>query len=327
MQYNNHLNKHSTGCQLCQKGKWLCIFITYKCSADCAFCPAPLSNDTIQSAFGNTKEQVLQYLKTTSFKGISYSGGDPFLVYDRMLEWQQYFYKHLPHYYYWVYTNGLTTNPYKLEKLANTGVNEIRFNIAATSYLNNNVWKQIKLARKYFKYVSIEIPSIKAHQPKLIKALKQANSMGIDFLNLHDYIVSENNPSKAQEPIKEFTLNFTDELYYVPSSILNTQEIISHCEKEAYAFKINHCSMQQKEEQMLQRRLNTGQIFLNSDIDIHKDNGTVVNYFRFPSALSNENISTILFMQPEKHHTYLISKLEAEHTLELNNKLLGFLIW
>ena len=146
---------YSRGCQLCQQGKWLCIFLTYKCSADCHFCPAPFKDDHIYSVFGKGKNENLEYLKMADFEGISFSGGDPFMVYDRLLDWLVFFKKHLPAYYYWVYTNGLAVDKNRLEKLAKTGMNEIRFNIAATGYLSPEIWGKIKIARKYFPFVTV----------------------------------------------------------------------------------------------------------------------------------------------------------------------------
>lgn len=315
MHYKNNNNKFSTGCQLCQKGQWLCIFITYKCTAGCKFCPAPQSNDTINSAFGSNKEQVLQYLQKSSIKGLSYSGGDPFLVFDRMLEWQQYFFNHFPKIYYWVYTNGLQCNADMFKKLTSSGVSEIRFNIAASGYLNTKVWKQIELARKHFKFVGVEIPSILAHQTKLLKALKMANATKIDYLNLHDYIITDKEASTITEPTKEYTLNFTNELRYAPLSKINTREIISRCKYNGYGFTINHCSMQQKEKQMLQRRLKTGKLFQNTEYDSIQPDGTIVNYFKFPKWFTKDQISEVLFMQPKKQNAYIIPKNILEKTL------------
>ena len=141
----------SRGCQLCQQGKWLCIFLTYKCNSGCHFCPAPHKDDHVHSAFGNQKEEILSYLIENNFEGISFSGGDPFVVFDRLLEWLIFFKERLPDYYYWVYTNGLAVDRNKLEQLATEGMKEIRFNIAATEYLSPYIWEKIKIARQLFR--------------------------------------------------------------------------------------------------------------------------------------------------------------------------------
>lgn len=281
----NTTNQFSKGCQLCQQGKWLCIFITYKCNARCHFCPAPFKNDRIQSAFGNNKEEILSYLLQNDFGGISFSGGDPFVVFDRLMEWFTYFKKSLPDYYYWVYTNGLDADERKLEQLSAEGMNEIRFNIAATGYVSAKIWKQIKIAKKLFPYVSVEIPSIKHDYNLLEVALENLNDIGVDYLNLHDYILSESDTNSSNEPYGMFTLNKINQLKYAPSSIKNTEKIINLALEGKYNFYVNHCSMQKKEIQMIKRMQHMGKVFNDPDYDIVLEDGTICNYYRIPNKL------------------------------------------
>lgn len=316
---NTDFSQFSKGCQLCQQGKWLCIFLTYKCTANCHFCPAPLKNDEIHSAFGNQKEQILKYLKENNFEGISFSGGDPFLVFDRMFEWLTFFKSELPeNYYFWVYTNGLAVNKDKLKQLADAGMDEIRFNIAATNYLSVKIWEQIKIARKYFSFVSIEIPSIKNDYFKLIKALNSIEQYGIDFLNLHDYIVSETEIKQTKEPHEEFLLNKTNVLNFAISTTKNTYKILKYSKSNRYSFKINHCSMQQKEKQMLQRRLKMGSVFNNPELDIGIDAGLICNYYKFPNWFNNKNIEKVLLgLEPKyKKESFIISKNEINNWIQ-----------
>ncbi len=313
---NNNFSKLSQGCKLCQQGKWLCIFITYKCTAGCDFCPAPFTDDKIHSGFGDNKEQILEYLKKNEFDGISFSGGDPFLVYDRMLEWLKYFKKHLPHYYYWVYTNGLAVNETKLKTLANNGMDEIRFNIAATNYLSLKVWEQIKLARKHFSHVAIEIPSIKNDFEKLCEALKKANEIGIDYLNLHDYIISEKEMHQTSGRVNNFLLNKTTILKYAESSIGNTFEVKKHSKSNRFNFGINHCSMQQKEEQMLQRRLKMGAIFNDPLYDFELDEGLICNFYRFPYWFKDITIKQVLLEANKKIESYKLLKSELKNWMD-----------
>jgi len=245
----------SRGCQLCQQGKWLCIFLTYKCNAHCHFCPAPFTDDQIRSEYGNQKEKIISYLYHNDFNGISFSGGDPFIVYDRLLDWLTYFKKRLPHYYYWVYTNGLAVDRAKLARLVEEGMDEIRFNIAATGYLSDEIFERIKIARELFPFVSIEIPSIKQDYGMLVKALPKLDRIGVDYLNLHDLILMESDYRSSHEPAEAFLLNKTMPVRYAISSLQNTKDIIDLATSKGFRFKINHCSMQKKELQMNQRDL------------------------------------------------------------------------
>lgn len=288
----NQVSEISRGCQLCQQGKWLCIFLTYKCNADCAFCPAPSKENHIHSAFGNQKDEILTYLKNSGFEGISFSGGDPFLVFDRLAEWFIFFKKLLPDYYYWVYTNGLAVDREKLVRLAKGGMDEIRFNIAASGYLSPGVWEKIEIARDLFPYVTVEIPSIKQDFDKLVEAMEILERMGVDFVNLHEYILQDDSVQSRDGEIREFCLNKTIRLVSPVSSRQNTEAILALASKKEYRLNIHHCSLLHKEEQMLQRRLKMGQIFNDPEYDILLKDGTICNLYRFPVELVQNILNT-----------------------------------
>lgn len=270
---------------MCQEGKWLCVFLTYRCNATCHFCSAPFKDDRIYSDFGSTKEGILGYLAGNNFRGISFSGGDPFLVFERLMEWLAYFKKRLPDYYYWVYTNGLAADNRKIKKLAEAGMDEIRFNIAASGYVSENVWKSIEEARKYFRFVSVEVPSIAKDARLLKRAMKNLEFYGVDYLNLHDYILSESDTESHDEQSLRFTLNKNINLKYALSSRTNTVDILDHAKDKGYHFHINQCSMEKKEIQMNRRRLKMAGIFDDPDYDILLDDGIVVNYFLVPDKI------------------------------------------
>lgn len=275
----NNPGRLSRGCQLCQQGKWLCIFLTYRCNAGCHFCPAPFNDDRISSSLGYQKEEILSYLKKTDFEGISFSGGDPLLVFERLLEWLAFFKKHLPEYYYWVYTSGVSVTGRKMQQLSEGGMNEIRFNIAATGYLDENIWKIIKAARGIFPFVSVEIPSIERDFKSLVKALDKLESVGVDFLNLHEFILNNADIEFTNSQYSTFLLNEVIPLNYATSSIENTQKITDLVFKEGYSFAINNCSMQKKESQMFQRRLKMGKLFNNPEYDKVLPDGTICNFY------------------------------------------------
>jgi len=282
----NNPDRLSRGCQLCQQGKWLCIFLTYRCNAGCHFCPAPFSDDRISSSLGNQKEEILSYLKRTDFEGISFSGGDPFLVFDRLLEWLAFFKKHLPDYYYWVYSNGLAVTGRRMQQLSEKGMNEIRFNIAATGYVDEKIWDIIKTARGIFPVVSVEIPSIEEDFELMVKALDKLENAGIDFLNLHDFILNDADIKLTKSQYSTFLLNEVIPLKYARSSIENTEKINDLAFKKGYSFAINHCSMQKKESQMFQRRLNMGKLFNNPDYDKVLPDGTICNFYSVAGNMS-----------------------------------------
>jgi len=297
----NH-NRLSTGCQLCQQGKWLCIFLTYRCNAGCSFCPAPFRDDHISSSLGNSKEEILHYLQKAEFKGISFSGGDPFLVYDRLLEWLIYFKGNLPDFYYWVYTSGLEVTVDKMQELVAGGMNEIRFNIAATGYLDDQIWNRIKAAGGIFPYVSVEIPSIAKDFRLVEKALERLNACGVKFLNLHDLILSNDDAEPENENCSSFILNKTIPVRYDSTSADNTSRIIDLEKQRNYNFSVNHCSMRKKELQMIQRRRKMGKLFNNPEYDMALPDGTVCNFYKIGDKISPIELK-LRFADPDYRQT------------------------
>ena len=142
--YHNQL---SEGCRLCGAGTWSCLFITNKCNAQCFYCPSAQINDEIpatQSLTFSSPESYAEYINYFGFKGVSFSGGEPLLFFDRTLEYLRAIRKHCqPDIYIWMYTNGILATKEKFLQLAEAGLNEVRFDIGATGYRLD----KIKLAK------------------------------------------------------------------------------------------------------------------------------------------------------------------------------------
>ena len=203
-------------------------------------------------------------------------------------------------------------------------MDEIRFNIAATGYLSDKIWEYIKIAKEIFPYVSIEIPSIARDYKILKQALVNLEKFEIDYLNLHDYVLVETDSNSSNEASKSFLLNKVSHLNYAPSSIRNTEKIIALTKKNNYHFHINHCSMQQKEIQMLNRRLKMGNIFNDPVYDTMMKDGTVCNFYCFPKDFHENNLEDKL-LDPDfcsSCRPYLITKKSIKDSLYADNKLI-----
>ncbi len=287
-------DNNSRGCQLCQKGKWLCIYLTYLCNAKCVFCPAPFKQeDKIISAFGDSPEGIYQYLNSHNFEGISFSGGDCFLVFDRLMKWLSFFKKRCPDMYYWAYTNGLAADENKLNQLANAGLNEIRFNIAATNYNSPAILAKISLATELIKNVAVEIPSIPTDYHKLTNVLPYLDKINVKFLNLHEYILVPNDPYTKIANKNTFILNKEATLIYDKNSLQNTVKIKKFCKNQALKIQVNNCSLHKKEVQMLYRRLTMGEIFKREYDQLTQD-GLLENYFIYPGKLTMQALQELI---------------------------------
>src|SRR5690554_3761620 len=112
--YYHHI---SPGCKLCGEGTWSCLFITNKCNAHCFYCPASQEKDEIpstQSLTFNSPKNYAEYINYFGFKGISFSGGEPLLFFDRTLQYLRTIREKChPDIYIWMYTNGILATPEK----------------------------------------------------------------------------------------------------------------------------------------------------------------------------------------------------------------------
>lgn len=252
-------DNYSHGCKSCQKGKWLCIYLTYLCNANCPFCPAPMRDkDIINSSFGRNIQVILSYLNKFPFEGLSFSGGECFMVFDRMLNWLQFFKKEKPDIYYWAYTNGLDVKKSQMQDLKSAGLNELRFNIAACGYQDKKVLDTIAEAKNIFEHVAVEIPSIPEDYERFEAILPELESIGVDYLNLHEYILMPNDHNSLHAPKKDFVMNYEMKMQYHSESHENTERIKEFCNKKNMNIKINNCSLEKKEHQMLGRRITMG---------------------------------------------------------------------
>lgn len=247
--------------------------MTYMCNASCYFCPAPFRDrDFVQSAFGSDPSVILKYINRIPFEGISFSGGECFLVYDRMRSWLEYFKKQRPDIYFWAYTNGINVTKKQMEGLKDSGLNELRFNIAATGYNDPYIMETISCAQEIFEHIAVEIPSIPEDFEMLKDILPVLEGSGVDYLNLHEYILVPGDPNSANAPQGRFIMNYEMNLEFHRQSLSNTEKIKKICGKNAYNIKVNNCSLSKKEHQMLGRRLIMGEL-LRKDHEKVTDEG------------------------------------------------------
>ena len=243
-----YLNKLSPGCLTCIKGIWSCVYINTLCTKNCFFCPQDRTKNKEAMPKSDLSEfkssdKYVKHLKKFNFSGISFSGGEPFLVFDKLIKYIKKIRKTFgKKYYIWVYTNGDLITEKKLQLLNKIGLNEIRFNIAARNY----DLKPVKIAVKYIKNVTVEIPTIPEDLNILKILLPKLESVGVKYLNLHQLYVtkynSENISKKKYTIIKE-----KDGLLPVLESELSAFELLEYAIKIKSKIGINYCSKCYKE--------------------------------------------------------------------------------
>jgi uncharacterized protein len=315
-------DNYSTGCKLCQQGKWLCIFLTHLCDAGCKFCPSPHKDDRICSTFGSDHNEILEHVKYQDYAGISFSGGDPFIVFDRLSEWLRMFKNELPHFYFWIYSSGLYVDEKKIKILAANGLNEIRYNIAAMNYNSGNILKTLELSKKYIEFVTVEIPSIPEDHKKITEILQVLDNIGIDYLNLHEYILVPTILSQCFQESLTYRLNHEIDLNYHAQSQRNTEKIIQYVKGNGLKIKINNCSLLKKENQMKMRRLKMGELSIN-EFETLTNEGFLVSYACMPVKIEIKHLKDYFSVDdPEVFDNYIIKAQDVKKCLEKDTSTL-----
>ncbi|MBN2891739.1 MAG: radical SAM protein [Bacteroidales bacterium] len=234
--YYNHI---SEGCKICGEGTWSCLFITGKCNGKCFYCPTEQKNDEIPTSQGltfPTAKSYAEYVNYFKFKGVSFSGGEPLLFPERVIEYLSEIRKQAStDIYTWIYTNGILANNDVFNKLAETNLNEVRFDIGATGY---NLDK-IKFAKGKIKNLSIEIPAIPEEKEKLMKLLPEIIKAGVTNLNLHQLRLTEFNAPQLSK--RNYTYIQAERPIVLESEIA-ALEIINFAKEQNLEIGINYCS-------------------------------------------------------------------------------------
>lgn len=199
--YVGNTEKFPKGCISCLFGTGLGgVRKTNKCNLSCKFCyyHDNLDNQEIikeemwEIGESSYYEEDIDLLLSIQDKpsGIAYVYLEPFLEIEKYYSVIKKFnnagiYQHL-------YTNGTLCNEDNLKKLAEAGLDEIRFNLGASN-CSDRVIEAMKMAKKYFKSVGIETPMTPEFLESFLKKKKEILETGLDFINCAEHHLGEDN--------------------------------------------------------------------------------------------------------------------------------------
>lgn len=233
----------SPGCRLCGEGHWSCLFVNNRCNCNCFYCPAPQIDTAIPETQGLTfenPENYIAYIKKMGLKGVALSGGEPLLTFDKTIDFLTKIKKEFgSSVYVWMYTNGTLLDEEKATKLAETGLDEIRFDLTATDYNT----KKLKLALGKIPNVTVEIPAIPDEIEQLKNMVVELDSLGVNFLNLHQIRLTPYNLKNLLN--RNYTFLHGHRLTVLESE-LAALEIISFVFKQGLKLPVNYCSFHYK---------------------------------------------------------------------------------
>lgn len=176
------------------------LFVTGLCGFHCFYCPVSDGRMYRDVTYADEKrvtsdEDVLEEARAIRAKGAGITGGDPLDVVERTCH-----YIHLlkgefgPGFHTHLYT--MTTDLEKIRKLAEAGLDEIRFHVPPGLWAKapaSGFVPAVRLAKSLGMTTGLEIPLIPEREEELVKLLEWAESEALDFVNLDEMEFSDAN--------------------------------------------------------------------------------------------------------------------------------------
>jgi len=250
----------SSGCLCCKEGTWLCIFVGHKCNLSCYYCPQ-LGEDrpdyprAFSSSWMDDIKTYVDLLGDTAIKGVSYTGGEPFLFLDKILPVAQFIMENKSSVYQWIYTNGLLVTEDRMKELRDCGISEIRFHLAASDF-SETVISIMKKASKIFRRVTTENPTIKKVRDYFVEndGLVVMEDCGVSQVNLAElyFRTPKNNPGEETYLYNSYFGSAESPIY----GRFWTYDIIRKAIEIKSSLTLNDCSNDTKLLQGLKRSMN-----------------------------------------------------------------------
>ena len=245
------------GCQFCLKGAKVVLFLNGICQKPdhCSwYCPISEERKGKNNTFADeiqvfSNEDLLIEITKINAKGMSITGGEPLLKsnLEKTLDYIKYvktikgkkFHIHL-------YTNGNNFNESIAEKLAEAGLDEIRF------HPPKNKWEHIKFALNKGMSVGAEVPVIPTQEytKYLENLILYLDKIGAEFINLNEFEICYPNSQYLKE--KGFKLK-KDTIAAVENSKETAMALIKRLAPKT-SLKIHFCTIRAKDYHQLKNR-------------------------------------------------------------------------
>lgn len=257
----------SAGCTLCFEGAKMVLFVTGLCQRSCWFCPLSAQRKDKDVIFANehaiaSPEEMLAVARKMSALGTGITGGEPFLVPERLITYAKALKKefgpaHQIHLY-----SGIA--PSRSELMLIRGlVDEIRLHPPHeiwSSLAGSAFHESIRTARELGFDIGVEVPSLPG-----IEAFLEI-IQDLDFLNINELEWGESNASEMRERGYELSGDVSNAVQGGKEAV---NSILSHP-------KVHWCSSNFKDRVQLRMRLKRIAANTAREFDEITTDGTVV---------------------------------------------------
>ncbi|MFW9770586.1 MAG: 4Fe-4S cluster-binding domain-containing protein [Candidatus Thorarchaeota archaeon] len=319
------------GCHLCLKGEKTVLFLNGICQnpAHCYwYCPISTERKGKEFSFANeikikTNKELLDEINKTKAKGMSITGGEPLseINFQKTIDLIKYvkekkgnkFHIHL-------YTNGISFSEEKANKLAQVGLDELRFNPPEEK------WNLISFALNIGIKVGAEVPMIpnEEYVMQLKKFILYLDKIGAHFININEFEFSFPNSKYLIE--RGFKLKRGS-----IAAVENSKEIALTLLKEIYpkvSLKIHFCTTRAKDYWQLKERYLRRAKSIRKPFEEITEDGLLV-YAQVEGSKDNLNKLNELLLNkikmPQKYIFYDEQKIRIPITFALEEKFIDLL--
>ena len=124
-------------------------------------------------------------------------------------------------------------------RLADLGLDEIRFHLGATNF-SKKVIRHMQEAVEIFKAVTVETPAWPPHRKGLLEVLPVLHDSGVRHLNLGEIEVTRQNISRINEAIPDAEIYQCYEIHLYDSGLV--YDLMEQVIQQGYAFSVLDCS-------------------------------------------------------------------------------------
>ncbi len=196
------------GCEECQEGRKMVLFVTGLCRFRCFYCPVSPTRNQRDVTYANERRvlsdlDVLEEARAIGATGTGITGGDPLGAIDRTEHYVRLLRSEFgPDHHLHLYTHE--PSPEKIARLRAAGLDELRLHIP--HYLWGNLRGRGSAYRAVLEGApalglrrGVEIPVLPEKAEELGALLDALEGIGVDFVNLNELEFSETNASQLEE--------------------------------------------------------------------------------------------------------------------------------
>ncbi len=243
------------GCVLCEQGGKMVLLVTGRCDRDCFYCPLSSEKRGKDVFFANERrvahiDDILDEARLMDALGTGVTGGDPLLEVARTADAIKALKKRFGSSHH-VHLYTAETDGRKIREVARAGLDEIRFHppLAKWSKLDRTPYRDAaRLSKRLGLAVGLELPAIPGRENDLVAAIRFADDMGLDFVNINELEFSETN----WKALRRLGLDVKDD---VSSGVKGSEKLALDLLRLDASVPLHYCSAAFKDGVQLRRRI------------------------------------------------------------------------